>query len=93
MRVNEWLIRLCSLALAALGFLFSAWALIALGVILAAVYGRFVLAVALALFADLLFGMPQGFFHALVFPFTALALCIVAARALSIRHLREPDLY
>ncbi|MCX6820203.1 MAG: hypothetical protein NT019_02920 [Candidatus Adlerbacteria bacterium] len=71
-----------------LAFLFSWWPFALVGVVLAALCGRAVTAVVLALVLDCAYGVPSGYVHVIFFPFTFLALCIVSARAVLARHMR-----
>jgi hypothetical protein len=93
MFINEWLMRGVSLVLFGLGLIFSWWLLLVAGMLCAALTGRWIVGILLGLCADLIFGVPQGALHVSVYPFTLLALIICVLRALSIRHIREPDLY
>lgn len=67
-------------ALAAGGVTASFWPLEVLGVLLAALAAHPAYAVGLGLLLDLAYGAPVGQLHALLFPFTELALCGLVLR-------------
>jgi len=71
------------------GFVFSWWPLAVLGVIIAALYGKWSLALTLGLLLDLLYGAPLGMTHWLLFPFTLLVLMSLAVRAFLVSYLRK----
>lgn len=66
--------------LAALGYLWPLWPLSLLGVALMALWGRWLLAVSMALLLDLAWGAPLGLAHFLFFPFTLVAIAAALAR-------------
>ncbi|OGC86068.1 hypothetical protein A3D70_00875 [Candidatus Adlerbacteria bacterium RIFCSPHIGHO2_02_FULL_54_18] len=66
--------------LAAAGFLLPFWPLTVVGIVLCALSGRWLFAVAVALLFDVAWGAPTGAGHFLLFPFTALALVAGLAR-------------
>ena len=66
--------------LAAAGVLLPFWPLSIAGVLIAALSGRWIFAVIIALLVDLAWGAPTGVLHFLYFPFTLLALAAAAAR-------------
>ena len=76
-----------SFMLVAAGFLFLFWPLSVAGILLAALGGRPLAAVLLALLIDVAYGAPAAWFHFVYFPFTVLALLGILARALSVRYL------
>ncbi|MDB5225353.1 MAG: hypothetical protein JWL87_305 [Candidatus Adlerbacteria bacterium] len=67
-------------AIAATGFLLPFWPLCVVGVLIAALSGRYIFAVVVALLIDLGLGMPTGVLHYLVLPFTVLAVIAALAR-------------
>ena len=66
--------------LAATGFLLPFWPLSVLGILLCALSGRWLFAVAVGLLFDIALGAPTGTAHLLYFPYTALALVAALAR-------------
>ena len=61
------------------GILLPLWPLCALGVVLAALSGRWLLSLSLGLFLDVLWGVPpSGILHPLMAPVTLLALGSIA---------------
>ncbi len=66
--------------LAATGFLMPWWPFSVLGVVIAALSGRWIFAVILGLLLDLAWGAPTGSLGYFFFPFTAAALACVVAR-------------
>lgn len=85
---TTWLLAV-SFVLAAAGFLLPFWPLSALGILLLAFSGRFILAIALGLLLDIAYGAPVGRFHFLYFPFTIFAVLSDAARFFASRYLRQ----
>lgn len=77
-----------SFALVALGFLFF-WPLSIVGILLAALAGRWVTALLLGLLIDIAYGTPVGRLHFLLFPFTLLALLGILTRQLKFRLVRR----
>jgi hypothetical protein len=71
------------------GILFGWWLLAYAGVLLAAVCGRFVLALLLAMVLDLMYGAPTGMFQYIAFPFVVFTLIVVLVQAFLVRHIRE----
>ncbi len=63
-----------SFAIAAVGFLWPFWPLCIIGILIAALSGRYVFAIIMALLLDLGSGMPTGLLHYLFVPFTVLAI-------------------
>jgi len=80
LRNNYLIFAVCGAAVAA-GFVLEMWPLSVAGVVLAALCGRWVSALFLALTLDVLYGTPSGLLHYLYFPVTLFALACVAARA------------
>ncbi|HVV39135.1 MAG TPA: hypothetical protein VHD31_02300 [Candidatus Paceibacterota bacterium] len=80
------LILAISFALAAGGFLLPFWPMEVVGILLAALTGHWIFAIALGLLLDVAYGVPTGFFHMLFFPFTLLALASVALRRFGLRY-------
>lgn len=72
-----------SFVVAAVGFMLPFWPLCALGILVAALAGRYAFAIVLALLIDLGFGMPTGSLSRLVVPFTLLAGAAAALRLLA----------
>lgn len=68
-----------SIFLVVLGFFIPLWQLQCVGIILAGVSGRYILALLLGLLVDIAYGAPLGLFHAVSFPFTLLAFCSALA--------------
>lgn len=66
--------------LAAIGFLLPFWPLAALGVMLAALSGNWLGALATGILLDLAWGAPVGLAHFLYFPFTVIAVVAILAR-------------
>ena len=66
--------------LAAGGFLIPFWPLSVLGVLLAALSGRWIFAVIVGLLLDIAWGAPTSTLRYLLFPFTVVALLGVALR-------------
>lgn len=62
-----------SFAIAAIGFLMPLWPLCILGILIAALSGRYFFAMLVAILLDLGFGPPVGLLHYLYMPFTILA--------------------
>ncbi len=62
-----------SFAIAAIGFLVPFWPLSVVGVLIAALSGRFVFAIVMGLLLDLGSGIPTGLLHYVFVPFTLLA--------------------
>ena len=83
-----WVVRTCAIALFLVGFFIPWWPMIFFAPLLAAFYGYWLLALMLAVCADLVFGAPIGFLHSLIFPCTILVLLIVILQSIAVRHLR-----
>lgn len=66
-----------SFAIAATGFLLPFWPLCVVGLLIAALSGRYVFAILMALLLDLGSGVPTGVLHYIFVPYTALA--VIAA--------------
>jgi hypothetical protein len=60
-------------AIAAVGFLLPFWPLCVVGVLIAALSGRYFFAIVMALLLDVGSGVPTGWLHYLFVPFTVLA--------------------
>ncbi len=88
MHNSKWPIRLGAIILFIIGFCISWWPLMFFAPFVAMYFGSWLLAVVLACLADLLFGVPVGMLHWLVYPCTVLVLLCIAARTVLIRHLR-----
>ncbi len=84
---------LIALIILLVGLLLSFWPLAVLGLLFAAIQGRWVLAVCIGIFLDLLWGTPTGFFHFLLLPWTLCACVVVAFRHMLLGRirLRMPD--
>jgi cell shape-determining protein MreD len=63
-----------SFIIAAAGFLLPLWPLCVVGILIAALSGRWIFAFVLGLLIDVAWGVPVGILHFLYFPFTLLAL-------------------
>jgi hypothetical protein len=63
-----------SILLVIVGFLLPLWELQVVGIILAGISGRYLVAFLLGLVVDIAYGPPTGVLHATFFPFTLLAL-------------------
>lgn len=70
-----------SFAIAAIGFLLPFWPLCVIGVLIAALSGRYVFAVIMALLLDVGSGMSTGLWRYVYVPFTMLAVIASLARA------------
>lgn len=75
-------------AFVALGIVAGFWPLCLVGVVCAALVGRWVLALLLGLFVDSMYGVPTGFLHVVYFPFTLCALAGIVARGLVVGRIR-----
>ncbi|HEV7449405.1 MAG TPA: hypothetical protein VGP13_02610 [Candidatus Paceibacterota bacterium] len=69
-----------SFAIAATGFLLPFWPLSVLGVLIAALSGRYFFAIAMALLLDVGHGQATGLLHYFLVPFTILAVAATLAR-------------
>lgn len=78
-----------SFALAATGFLMPLWPLSLLGLLLAALSGRWAFGLLMALLLDLAWGAPFGLASYLYFPFTAAALVAAVVRYFSASYFLE----
>jgi len=74
MSTSSRLIYVLSFIIAAAGFLWSLWPVCIIGILIAALSGRWIFAVAVGILIDSAWGPPAGILHYLFFPFTALAL-------------------
>ena len=79
MKSTYW-VSLVSFIIAAVGFLLPFWPLTAVGVLLAALSGRWFFAILLGLLIDVAYGAPVGRFYFLYVPFTLLAVVGALAR-------------
>jgi hypothetical protein len=70
-----------SFAIAAVGFLLPFWPLCVVGVLIAALSGRYVFAVIMALLLDVGSGMSTGLWRYVYIPFTILAVIASLVRA------------
>ena len=78
--------------LAAAGFLLELWPLCVTGVLLAALSGRWLFAVLVALLIDVAWGAPTGALGFILFPLTALALIAALARMFGSRYFLDKNL-
>jgi len=62
-----------SFIIMAAGVLLPLWPLSVVGILIAALSGRWIFAILMALLIDLALGVPQGTLHVLYVPFTILA--------------------
>ncbi|HEY5383168.1 MAG TPA: hypothetical protein VIJ88_01270 [Candidatus Paceibacterota bacterium] len=85
---SRWIAAL-SFALAATGFLLPSWPLSLVGIVLAALSGRWLFAIMLGLLLDIAYGAPVGRWHFLYFPFTLAALVSAGAHYYLIKYLRQ----
>lgn len=69
-----------SFAIAATGFLLPFWPLCIVGLLIAALSGRYVFAILMALLLDLGSGVPTGVLHYILVPYTALAVITALLR-------------
>jgi hypothetical protein len=69
-----------SFAIAAIGFLLPFWPLCVVGVLIAALSGRYFFAVGMALLLDLGSGAPTGIMHYLFVPYTICAVIAALVR-------------
>ncbi len=67
--------------LAAAGFLLPLWPLCVVGILLAALSGRWLFGTIVGLLVDVAWGAPTGALHYLFFPFTLIAVLGALARA------------
>ena len=93
MRANNLGFSVAAALLVLAGFLVPWWPLSVAGVCLLAAFGPAPAALFVALVLDLIYGVPTGFLHVLIFPTVVLALCLVLCRSFIIRHLRDTRLY
>jgi hypothetical protein len=82
---SRYLYALC-FAIAAAGFLLPFWPLSVLGVLIAALSGRYFFAVLMALLLDIGSGIPTGALKFLFLPFTALAVVASLARLVGAKY-------
>lgn len=78
-----------SFVLVALGFLFF-WPLSVVGILLAALTGRWITAILLGLLLDIAYSTPIGRLHFLLFPFALLALLGIIAYHIKLHYFRRP---
>ncbi len=69
-----------SFAIAATGFLVPLWPLCVVGILIAALSGRYFFALLMGVLIDLGFGPPAGWLYYIYMPFTALAAACALAR-------------
>lgn len=86
MSSTRLLVALC-FVLAAMGFLLPFWPLSALGILIAALAGRFLFAIGVGLLLDIAYGTPVGTLQVLWFPFTLFAVISLILRLLAKRYL------
>ncbi len=80
--------------LASAGFLLQFWPLEALAVVLAALTGHSIFAIALGALLDIAYGAPLGLARFLFFPFTLLALLGIGVKRIGFKYLmgkRPPE--
>ncbi len=85
MTIQRWILAV-SFALATGGFLVQFWPLEALGILLAALTGHWIVAIMIGLLLDLANGAPFGMLHFLYIPFTLLAIVASGARRFGLRY-------
>lgn len=75
-----------SFAIAAVGFLLPFWPLSVVGILIAALSGRYFFAIVMALMLDVGSGAPIGTWHFLFVPFTIVAIAASMARVMAGRY-------
>lgn len=88
---TKWILA-CSFAAAAAGFLLPFWPLSVAGILVAALSGRWLFAIAAGALFDVAYGAPTGTAHLLFFPLVLVALGGVLARTLGARYLFNKNL-
>lgn len=88
---SRW-IYACTFLLAAMGFLLPLWPLCIVGILLAALSGRWLFAVFIALLIDIAWGAPAGTLGFITFPFTLMALIAALARMFGSRYFLDKNL-
>jgi hypothetical protein len=88
MNNTTWILAV-AFVLAAAGYLLPLWPLTVAGILLLALSGRFIFAVALGLLLDVAYGAPVGRFHFLYFPFTLLAVIASLVQYIGWHYLRK----
>lgn len=83
---QKWMLA-SSFAIAAIGFLLPFWPLSVVGILLAALSGRWIFAIAIGLLLDIAYGAPMGSAQFLYFPFTLVALLGVVIRYFGRKYL------
>ncbi|MBC7836178.1 hypothetical protein H7X87_00150, partial [Acetobacteraceae bacterium] len=68
-------------------FIFSFWPFAALAVVLLALSGNLIFCVVLGITLDLVYGVPVGIFHIVLFPFTLLSLISIFSRLFMKRYM------
>lgn len=86
----KWILA-CSFATAAAGFLLPFWPLSIAGILLAALSGRWIFAIAVGLLLDIAYGAPMNA-PFLFFPFTLVALLGVVGRSFASKYLFNKSL-
>ncbi len=87
---TKWILA-SSFALSAIGFLLPFWPLAVVGILLAALSGRVVFAIAIGLLLDIAYGAPLQTAHMLFFPFAAVAVVGILARVLGKKYILSKD--
>lgn len=83
------MITLVAITLVALGLLVPFWGFVAIAIAIAVVRGAPVLALSVALGADILYGPPVGVLHQLSIPFVLCTLLALGVRYFLTRDMRE----
>lgn len=83
------LLDILALALMVLGVLVSNWMFAAVGLVLAAVLGRWFMALFFGMLLDVMYGAPYGRFQALHVPFTIIAIFLICVRISFSRYFME----
>jgi hypothetical protein len=86
MTVQSRYIYALSFIIAAAGFLLPFWPLIIMGICIAALSGRYLFAIAIAILLDIGSGTPTGIWRYLYMPFTVLAVIAALVRVVGARY-------
>ncbi len=86
-RAKKTLPYLVSLALLTAGFLLSWWPLYAAGVLAAALWGRWIFALCIALVLDIAWGAPAGALAVIAMPATLACALVSLVRAVAARYM------
>jgi len=92
MKASPIIIACASWALMLLGFALSFWPLGGIGIVLAALQGRFFSAIGIGLVLDIAYGAPTGTLHFLYIPFTFAAAVLCFLYYFFASNFREGDI-